>query len=206
MGHVDGLLLFRDLLGAVDADRDDGHHVAPPWAVFSPLRCCREATPSVPGAPSFEPRLDPVKQFHVRWGWTGASFYRLALPLRGHTHPLLTEMIHELPYVPETVERVHGSDHRPPHRPLSSGEGDRSDLNKRVISHGCLQSSFLFTARRGPSPSVGGSHRTSRLRMNSCRSSWTCMLPRFITFSTARGFRSESSCRCASHVIRSRSA
>src|SRR6266851_7384871 len=186
MGHVDGLLLFLDLLGAVDADRDDGHHVAPPCAVFSPLRCCREATPSVPGAPSFEPRLDPVKQFHVRWGWTGASFYRLALPLRGHTHPLLTEMIHELPYVPETVERVHNSDHRPPHRPLSSGEGDRSDLNKRVISHGCLQSSFLFTARRGPSPSFGGSHRTSRLRMNSCRSPWTCMLPRFITFSTAR--------------------
>ncbi len=50
----------------------------------------------------------------------------LALPLCGHTHPLLTEVIHELPYVPETVERVHGSDHRLPHRPLSSGEGDGS--------------------------------------------------------------------------------
>jgi hypothetical protein len=66
----------------------------------------------------------------------------LALPLSGHTHPLLTEVIHELPYVPEIVERVHGSDHRPPYRPLGSGEGDRSDLNKRAISHGYLQSSF----------------------------------------------------------------
>src|SRR5713101_7853140 len=56
----------------------------------------------------------------------------LALPLSGHTHPLLTHVIHELPYVPETVERVHGRDHRPPDRPLS-------DLNKRAISHGCLQ-------------------------------------------------------------------
>src|SRR6266851_5923340 len=168
MGHVDGLLLFLDLLGAVDADRDDGHHVAPPCAVFSPLRCCREATPSVPGAPSFEPRLDPVKQFHVRWGWTGASFYRLALPLRGHTHPLLTEMIHELPYVPETVERVHNSDHRPPHRPLSSGEGDRSDLNKRVISHGCLQSSFLFTARRGRRQALEGPDREVVPPASSC--------------------------------------
>src|SRR5713101_5934172 len=63
----------------------------------------------------------------------------LAFPLSGHTQPLLTEVIHELPYVPETVERVHGRDHRPPHRPLSSGEGDRSDLNKRTINHGCLQ-------------------------------------------------------------------
>ena len=63
----------------------------------------------------------------------------LAVPLSGHTHPLLTEVIRELSYLPETVERVHGSDHRPPHRPLSTGEGDRSDLNKRAIIHGCLQ-------------------------------------------------------------------
>src|ERR1700674_435221 len=55
----------------------------------------------------------------------------LVLPFSGHTQPLLTEVIHELPYVPETVERVYGSDHRPP--------GDRSDLNKRAINHGCLQ-------------------------------------------------------------------
>jgi hypothetical protein len=41
-------------------------------------------------------------------------------------------VIHELPYVPETVERVHGSDHRPPDRPRSHGKGDRSDLNKRA--------------------------------------------------------------------------
>src|SRR5260370_42377675 len=51
-----------------------------------------------------------------------------ALPLCGHTHPLLTEVIHELPYVPETVERVHGRDHRPPYRSLSHGKGDRRDL------------------------------------------------------------------------------
>src|SRR5712692_8498428 len=63
----------------------------------------------------------------------------LALPLSGHTHPLLTDVIHELPYVPETVERVHGSDHRPPDGPLSHGKGDRSDLNKRAVNHGCLQ-------------------------------------------------------------------
>src|SRR6266566_2029415 len=91
MGHVDRLLLLLDLLGAIDAGRDCGHHVAPPCAVFSPLRCCREATPSVAGARIFESRLDPVKQFYSRWRWTGASFYRakLALPLSGHTHPLL---------------------------------------------------------------------------------------------------------------------
>src|SRR6266851_4475988 len=92
----------------------------------------------------------------------------LALPLRGHTHPLLTEMIHELPYVPETVERVHNSDHRPPHRPLSSGEGDRSDLNKRVISHGCLQSSFLFTARRGRRQALEGPDREVVPPASSC--------------------------------------
>ena len=63
MGHVDGLLLFLDLMGAVDADRDGGHHVAPPCAVFSHLRCCREAAPSVAGARIFESRLDPVKRF-----------------------------------------------------------------------------------------------------------------------------------------------
>src|SRR2546422_5447806 len=62
----------------------------------------------------------------------------LALPLSGHTHPLLTAVIHELPYVPETVERIHSSYHRPPDRPLSNGKGDRSDLHKRAISHGCL--------------------------------------------------------------------
>ena len=66
MGHVDGLLLFLDLMGAVDADRDDGHHVAPPCAVFSPLRCCRDAAPSVAGARIFESRLDPVKHFNFR--------------------------------------------------------------------------------------------------------------------------------------------
>src|SRR6266498_4363223 len=49
MGHVDGLLLFLDLTGAVDANRDVGHHVAPPCAVFSPSRCRREAAPSAPG-------------------------------------------------------------------------------------------------------------------------------------------------------------
>src|SRR4030095_8388324 len=43
MGHVDGLFLFLNLVGAVDADRDGQHHVAPPFVVFSPLRCCREA-------------------------------------------------------------------------------------------------------------------------------------------------------------------
>src|SRR2546425_10103003 len=80
MGHVDGLLLFLDLLGAVDANRDGGHHVAPPCAVFSPIRCCREATPSVPRARIFESRLDPVKQFHFRWRWTEASFYRASPP------------------------------------------------------------------------------------------------------------------------------
>src|SRR6266849_4584581 len=69
--HVDGLLLFLDLMGAVDAERDDGHHVAFPCAVFSPLRYCREAAPSVPGARIFESRLNPVKQFHFRWRWTG---------------------------------------------------------------------------------------------------------------------------------------
>src|SRR5882724_8096236 len=136
MGHVDRLLLLLDLLGAIDAGRDGGHHVAPPCAVFSPLRCCREATPSVAGARIFESRLDPVKQFHFRWRWTGASSIVLALPLSGHTHPLLTGVIHELPYGPETVERVHGRDHRPPDRPLSHGKGDRSDLNKRAINHG----------------------------------------------------------------------
>src|SRR6266404_7108643 len=56
MGHVDGLLLFLDLLGAVDADRDGGHHCRIPCAVFSPIRCCRETTPSVPGARIFESR------------------------------------------------------------------------------------------------------------------------------------------------------
>src|SRR2546427_7331226 len=76
MGHVDRLLLLLDLLGAIDAGRDGGHHVAPPCAVFSPLRCCREATPSVPRARIFESRLDPVKQFHFRRRWTDASFYR----------------------------------------------------------------------------------------------------------------------------------
>src|SRR5712691_3616370 len=107
MRHVDGLLPFLDLPGAVDADRD-GHHVAPPCTVFSPLRCCREATPSVPGIRIFESCLDPVKQFHVRGRWIGRVFLGLALPLSGHTHPLLTEMIRELPYVPESVERVRG--------------------------------------------------------------------------------------------------
>src|SRR6266567_512858 len=80
MGYVDGLLLFLDLLGTVDADRDGGHHVAPPCAVFAPFRCCREATPPVPGARIFGSRLDPVKQFHLRWRWTGASFSRASLP------------------------------------------------------------------------------------------------------------------------------
>src|SRR3989442_14954866 len=128
MGHVDGLLLFLDLLGAVDADRDGGHHVAPPCAVFSPLRCCREATPSVPGARIFESRLDPVKQFHFHRRWTGVSFIVLVLSLSGHMHPLLTDVIHELPYVPETVERVHGSDHRPPDRPKQwEGRPERSE-------------------------------------------------------------------------------
>src|SRR6266542_5269143 len=121
MGHVDGLLLFLDLMGAVDADRDGGHHVAPPCAVFSPLRCCREATPFVAGARIFESCPDPVKQFHFRGRWTGRVSLGLALPLSGHTHPLLTEMIRELRYVPEVVERVHGSDHRPPCCPLSNG-------------------------------------------------------------------------------------
>jgi hypothetical protein len=51
-------------------------------------------------------------------------------------------VIQELPYVPETVERVHGRDHRSPHRPLSHGESDRSDLNRRAINRGCLQESF----------------------------------------------------------------
>src|SRR5882724_5060642 len=102
------------------------------------------STPSVAGARIFEPRLDPVKevQVHFRWRWTGRLSIVLALSLRGHTHPLLTAVIHELPDVPETVERLHDSDHRPPDRPLSHGKGDRSDLNKRAINHGCLQSSF----------------------------------------------------------------
>ena len=42
----------------------------------------------------------------------------LALPLVGHQHPLLPALIDELPYVPETIQRIHGSDHRLPHRPL----------------------------------------------------------------------------------------
>src|SRR5713226_9240341 len=69
-------------------------------------------------------------------GGQGRLSIGLALPLCGHTHPLLTEVIQELPYVPETVERVHGRDHRPPYRPLSHGKGDRRDLNERAINHG----------------------------------------------------------------------
>src|SRR3989454_4908526 len=47
MGHLDGLVLFLDLLGAADADRDVDHHVAPPCAAFSSIQCCREAAPFV---------------------------------------------------------------------------------------------------------------------------------------------------------------
>jgi len=40
------------------------------------------------------------------------------LPLVGHQHPLLPALIRELPYVPETIQCVHDSDHRLPYRPL----------------------------------------------------------------------------------------
>src|SRR2546425_9402008 len=49
MGHIDGLLLFLDLMGAVDADRDVEHHVAPPCAVFSPIAPPRRARPARAG-------------------------------------------------------------------------------------------------------------------------------------------------------------
>src|SRR5712691_2486188 len=138
MGHVDGLLLFLDLMGAVDADRDVGHHVAPPSAVFSPIRCRREAAPSVPWGLVSSTRASILSNSPISTGvGQGRRSIVLALPLSGHTHPLLTEVIHELPYVPETVECIQGSDHRPPHRPLCHGKGDRGDLNKRAINHGC---------------------------------------------------------------------
>src|SRR5207247_11438124 len=58
-----------------------------------------------------ESRLDPVKQFYFRWRWTGASFYRakLALPLSGHTHPLLIGLSRdgEVRYLLETETRLH---------------------------------------------------------------------------------------------------
>ena len=57
----------------------------------------------------------------------------LALPLVGHQHPLLPALIHELPYVPETIQRIQDSDRRLPHRPLMYVKGNRSDLNKMAI-------------------------------------------------------------------------
>src|SRR5712691_4364860 len=142
MRHVDGLLLFLDLPGAVDADRE-GHHVAPPGAVFSPLRCCRGDDTVCSWRLISSSRASILSRSSISAGvGQGRLSIVLALPLSGHTHPLLTDVIQELPYVPETVERVHGRDHRPPYRPLSHGKGDRSDLNKRAINHGCLQSSF----------------------------------------------------------------
>src|SRR3989304_3637394 len=65
MGHVDGLLLFLDLMGAVDADRDGGHHVAPPCAVFSSSMPPGSDTVCSWGC-IFESRLDPVKQSSSR--------------------------------------------------------------------------------------------------------------------------------------------
>src|SRR6267143_2838786 len=61
MGHADGLLLVLDLLRAVDADREGGRHVAPPCAVFSPIRAAGTRHRLYLGACIVESRLDPVK-------------------------------------------------------------------------------------------------------------------------------------------------
>ena len=66
----------------------------------------------------------------------------MSLPLVGHQRPLLSALVHELPYVPETIQRIQDSDRRLSRRPRMYVKGNRRHLNKLAGSHGGLPQSF----------------------------------------------------------------